>query len=159
MELSHLAFESRYVAHQHGALGIGDDQVHSGLLHSFLDDLLNTPESLNAIAQLSGVSKLDRFEGCLSIRMRESRTEEWHTHSKSTIRHRLGLVLNLSPRPYQGGDLCIRNENEALTVQTHTLANPGDGLLFRVENNYEYCDMPILGPEPKIAFVGWFSGD
>ena len=157
LELSRLVDESRFVRREHDVEGVVDHDIQYGPLHAFLEDMMNAPTVLSAVSELAGLSNLKRFVGRLMLLSEASGHEEWHRVSSSGNRRRLGFSLNLSPQPFKGGELAIRQCGHVDSGQTLAMPDIGDGVLFRISDNFEHRALPVLGEVPRIAFVGWFA--
>jgi hypothetical protein len=83
--------------------------------------------------------------------------DSWHDDADGN--RRVGLTLNLSPAPFEGGELQLRaaGADEALWTVANT--GPGDGLLFPIDALYEHCIRPMTGQAEKTALAGWFCVD
>ena len=83
--------------------------------------------------------------------------DSWHN---DVFGHRLvSMSVNLSPVPFAGGALRIR---EAATGRiVHEVANTGlgDAILFRIASALEHCVVDVEGAQPKTAFAGWFESE
>ncbi len=68
----------------------------------------------------------------------------------------VAMSINLSPEPYQGGFLQIRDRTSKKIL--HEIANvgSGDAVLFRISNLFQHRVRPVKGNVPKTAYAGWF---
>ena len=87
--------------------------------------------------------------------------DSWHADIGTTHRDRLvGMSINLSPRPYQGGVFRLREEASAHIFCELSNTGPGDAICFRISSALKHMVTPLVGTEQKTAFAGWFrSGD
>ena len=87
--------------------------------------------------------------------------DSWHADVGTTHRDRLvGMSINLSPRPYQGGAFLLREEASGEIICALSNIGPGDAICFRISSALKHMVTPLVGKEPKTAFAGWFrSGD
>lgn len=72
----------------------------------------------------------------------------------------VGMSINLSPRPYQGGVFRLRDESTGEILCELSNIGPGDAIFFRISRALKHMVTPLTETEPKTAFAGWFrSGD
>jgi hypothetical protein len=68
----------------------------------------------------------------------------------------VAVSLNLSRRPYQGGDLEIRPAHA--TEATDVVPNHqfGDAVMFRISRDLRHRVNAVVGDAPRTVYAGWF---
>ena len=129
---------------------------------SVLNFAANTSEFLDLIGRITNQDEIKLFGGRI-YRMAPAADhfDSWHADVGTTHRDRLvGMSINLSPRPYQGGVFKLRDEASSEILCELSNTGPGDAILFRISSALKHMVTPLSGDEPKTAFAGWFrSGD
>jgi hypothetical protein len=130
------------------------DAAPAGVLHL----ATNTPEFLSLIRRITRCEQIKWFGGRV-YRMSPAADhfDSWHADIGISHGNRLvGMSINLSPRPYQGGVFRVRDEASGEVLCELPNTDPGDAIFFRISPNLEHMVTPLVGTEPKIAFAGWF---
>jgi len=129
---------------------------------NILNFVANTSEFLDLMRRVTGCHSISWFGGRI-YRMAPGADhfDSWHADVGTTHRDRLvGMSINLSPRPYQGGTFRLREEASGEIRCELSNTGPGDAILFRISSVLRHMVTPLVGTEPKTAFAGWFrSGD
>ena|SRR6266481_2755264 len=129
---------------------------------NILNFVANTSEFLDLMRRVTGCHTIRWFGGRI-YRMAPGADhfDSWHADVGTTHRDRLvGMSINLSPRPYQGGTFRLREEASGEILCELSNTGPGDAILFRISSVLRHMVTPLVGTEPKTAFAGWFrSGD
>jgi hypothetical protein len=129
---------------------------------SLLNFVTNTSEFLELIRRATNRPEIKLFGGRV-YRMTNAphHFDSWHADVGTTHLDRLvGMSINLSLRPYQGGIFCLREEASGDILCELANTGPGDAICFRISSALKHMVTPLVGTEPKIAFAGWFrSGD
>jgi len=122
-----------------------------GLLHF----LVNDSALFRTIEDITGRRPLTRFHGRVYRRIPgRDHFDSWHNDVREG--RAVGLSLNLSTAPYEGGVFEIRREGGA-ALGAIANVGPGDALLFDIEEGLEHRVSPVVGAHAKTAFAGWFS--
>ncbi len=130
------------------------DGVASGLLHF----LVNSQALFGAVGEITGCAHI----GCFSGRVYRfapgaGHHDAWHA---DTCEHRMiAMSINLSPRPYEGGVLQLRNARTKQLLHEAVNTGFGDAILFRLARDLEHRVTEVEGAHPKTAFAGWFRSD
>ena len=120
-----------------------------------LDWLMNTPQLLQTVREITGAHDIGLFAGRVyRIDPSSGQLLPWH-HDRLHER-RLALSVNLTPRPYEGGVLKIRKTRAPDAVADVENEGLGDAVLFRVADGLEHCVTPVSGDVSRLAFAGWF---
>jgi 2OG-Fe(II) oxygenase superfamily len=78
----------------------------------------------------------------------------WHD---DMVRGRLvAMSVNLSPEPYEGGVLELRDKESKRVHARVANTGLGDALLFRLAPHLEHRVTGVEGASRKVAFAGWF---
>ena len=85
--------------------------------------------------------------------------EDWHQDCTPENKKVLGFSLDLSPKPYLGGELALKEAGQAQPFAVNKTENLGDALIFRLAPNLRHRVLPITGAQRRFAFVGWFLGE
>ena len=119
--------------------------------------LLNQPRLFDAIAELTGSEAAIR---CFKGRSRKLFPGgryflDWHSDSRDGNGRMFGLTIDLSPKPC-GGGFQIRSKKTKEVFQTVTGTRFGDAYLFRIHDSLQHRTLPVEGPAPRCAYLGWF---
>jgi len=68
----------------------------------------------------------------------------------------VAMSLNLSPEPFQGGVLQIRERATRRIIHQVANTGSGDAIVFRLSHGLQHRITEIQGRAPKTAFAGWF---
>jgi hypothetical protein len=138
--------------------GIGDNKelcLRAGTFAGAWYLLFNGQRLFELIQKITGCPRIGSFFGRVYRRLpSRDHCDAWHDDA---IEHRMvALSLNLSPEPYVGGLLQIRDARRHTLL--HEVANTGfgDALIFRIDPGLEHRVTSVEGTVPKTAFAGWF---
>jgi hypothetical protein len=123
-----------------------------------LNFVANTSEFLDLMRRVTNCHSIMSFGGRI-YRMEPGADhfDSWHADLGTTHCDRLvGMSINLSPRPYQGGVFRLRNEASAEILCELSNTGPGDAIFFRISSALRHMVTTLVGTEPKTAFAGWF---
>jgi hypothetical protein len=145
----------------HSKVDLYDYAITTGPVVPMLEDLLNQPCVLRKVEEWCGLKprRLSRFVGRLYMLGEECGTEDWHSDCLEPYARLLGFSLDLSPKPYAGGELTLRNKKDKSPCGRAKAEHRGEALLFRIDPNLQHRVLPIEGGDPRIAFVGWFIAE
>lgn len=130
----------------------------SDLLPQVLFLLLNNSRLLKGIAEFTGSEKTVRhFAGRGHKKCPGG--EHYASWHNDAVGYRLyGLTLNLSPRPFRGGEFEIRDGANGKISRRVAESRFGDAFLFRIQHSLEHRVRPVEGDAPRYAYSGWFYG-
>jgi hypothetical protein len=138
--------------------GIGKELwLHDPRLARGLEFLFNDPLLLELVEKLAGCGPVRSFDGRVYRFPPDDEDEYFDSWHDDLGDDRLvALSLNLSPEPYLGGTLEIRNRHTELTLAE--VDNPvlGDAVLFRLGEDLQHRVTPLRGGAARTAFAGWF---
>ncbi len=123
-----------------------------------LSALLSEPTLCEAVGAVTA-RRVRTFSGVFSRHIQGGR-QPWHGDIVKGQARVAGLAVNLSARPFEGGQFQLRRKHSVRPLATIPYEDPGDGCLFEIDRKWQHRGAPVLGPAPKILFVGFFySGD
>lgn len=136
--------------------GVGKEQTFSGGgLDVGLNFLANDERLMDLVERVTGCGRIGSFRGrVFRLAPGGDYYDSWHADLED---HRIvAMSVNLSPEPYEGGLLQIRNR-ESGTVLVE-VGNPGvgDAVVFRLATGFEHRVTALEGTAPRTAFAGWF---
>lgn len=126
-------------------------------LQGFLHFLLNDAGVIAFMRVVAGDRAITGFGGAVYRMVPGSgHRDSWHSDADGN--RRAGLTVNLSARPFAGGELSMRND-EGRLLWTVANTGPGDGLLFAIGEGLQHRVHQVVGEHPKTALAGWFCED
>ena len=69
------------------------------------------------------------------------------------------MSVNLSPKPYAGGILQLREARSEEILAEIANTGLGDALFFRISPELKHRVSPVEGIVPKTAYAGWFQAE
>jgi 2-oxoglutarate-Fe(II)-dependent oxygenase superfamily protein len=136
----------------------GADEYSEKSPMPILHFVMNSLEVIQTIESIARCRIIGPFVGRLyRMNPRSGHFLSWHDDlGRGSM---VGVSLNLSSSPYEGGALQIRNRSRAGRPRKIPNKRFGDAVLFRVAEGLEHRIMPLRGSSPKIAYAGWFKSD
>lgn len=122
-----------------------------GLLHF----LVNDPQVFRVVERISGQPRLSAFNGRVYRRLPGEHFDSWHNDVHPD--RQVGMSVNLSTEPYEGGIFEIREEDAAEVLASVANVGVGDALLFAIAEGLEHQVSRVQGTAAKTAFAGWFG--
>lgn len=122
-----------------------------GLLHF----LTNDGGVFDLVRQITGCARIGYFHGRI-YRFTPGRGDFDGWHDDLIERRMVALSINLSPRPYQGGILKLRDRRSRRILGQIANVGPGNGVLFRLSPALQHKVTPVTGTAAKTAYAGWF---
>jgi len=117
--------------------------------------LANDRSLLTVIQEIAGCARLGSFMGRVyTLKPGEGLEESWHSDFREG--RLIGMTVNLSPEPFQGGILQIRERDSKKIISEVANTGFGDGVIFRIGESLEHQNTVLEGAVPKLAFAGWF---
>jgi hypothetical protein len=123
-----------------------------GVLHF----LVNDPAVFRLVEDLSGCRGLRTFIGRV-YRLLADRGHYDSWHSDLLNDHHVGMSINLSAEPYEGGVFEIRRIGTETPLASLPNIGAGDAILFAIADDLEHRVTPMTGTAAKTAFAGWFT--
>lgn len=147
---------SAWTPHEDGKIAsetLPEDPAPGGILNF----AVNTIEFLELIRRITSCD-IKTFGGRIyQMAPASLHHDSWHADIGKTHTDRLvGMSINLSARPYEGGRFRLRDGASGAILCELTNTGQGDAIFFRISRDLQHMVTPIVGCEPKIAFAGWF---
>ena len=80
---------------------------------------------------------------------------DWHDDLHDTSR-RLAIIVNLSDRPFAGGQFQLRRKGESELLLRHNHPQAGSVLIVAVRPELEHRVTPVSDGGPRRIYAGWF---
>lgn len=123
-----------------------------GLLHFLVNDAL----VFDLVQRVTGVPAIGFFAGRVYRRLpAAAHHDSWHGDVHPD--RRVGMSINLSAAPFEGGVFEIRDEDTERPLGAIGNVGPGDALLFAIADGLEHRVTDVRGAVAKTAFAGWFG--
>lgn len=138
----------------HGSIGteVVSEDVHAV---SMLHFAINSPAAIDAIRTICTCDDITWFDGRI-FRMDPSAGHYDSWHDDFLDGRLIGMSVNLSFEPYEGGQFEIRRKNTDAPLGRIANLVAGDASLFRLAGDLEHRVAPLAGTRPRTAFAGWF---
>lgn len=114
---------------------------------------LSRPGLLAWLERVSNRGPLAPAEGEIAEYRDESNFLDWHDDQHQPSR-RLGLTINLSDAPFEGGTFEMRHVLTGEPLLSHHHDRAGSALLFRVRRKFEHRVLPVTKGGPRLVFAG-----
>lgn len=154
---------ARLVSHAANAVYADDDVQRVGVRQ------VETPQKVSAAINLMLGRRtlfewLEQATGCGPIKAVAGRIAQtragtaehlgWHD-DRDVPGRLLAIVLNLSDRPYHGGEFELRRKGESEPLFRFTHSQPGSLTVFAVRPDLEHRVLPVVDGGPRRVFAGW----
>ena len=116
--------------------------------------LANEPRLIRFVQDLTRTDVASFFGRVYRFEAGSDHFDTWH--DDAVQERRIAMSLNVGDGTPEGGELLLRRKGTEDAVRM-PYGKPGDALLFRVSEHLEHRVLPVSGPVPRTAFVGWFS--
>lgn len=118
--------------------------------------LLHSPPLLRWFERATGSGPLRAVAGRLvETRANQRDALGWHDDQDDLARL-LAVVINLSDRPFSGGEFQLRRKGESIPFLTFDHPEPGSMLVFAVRPELEHQVTPVTDGGPRRVYAGWF---
>jgi 2OG-Fe(II) oxygenase superfamily len=136
--------------------GIGKELcAQPGTATGVLELLANDPEFFAAVRTMTGCGPIGLFHGRV-YRMVPGGGHYDSWHSDEGLDRLVAMSVNLSPTPYEGGVLQIRENKSSRILNEVANTGFGDAILFRIGPTLTHRVTTVEGSLPKTAYAGWF---
>lgn len=118
---------------------------------------MNDPALFAAIDRITGCGSIGCFTG--RVHMRHASSDGGHYypwHTDAIERRLVGVTVNLSDDPFEGGVLELRRRRSRRVIAHVANRTPGDAVLFRISPNLEHHVTPVTTTAPRLVLAGWF---
>lgn len=122
---------------------------------AILNFVLNSQELFEVIRSISACDHIGSFIGRV-YRMQPGGEDYIPWHDDLWPDRLVALSLNLSPKPYVGGALELRNAGEDRPFAEIANQAYGDAIVFRIDPGLQHRVTGVGGSEPRTSFAGWF---
>lgn len=118
--------------------------------------LLHAPELHHWLEEATGVGPLRAVAGRFAeFRANNQDALNWHDDLHDTTR-RLAIIVNLSDRPFVGGQFQLRRKGETELLLRHDHPQAGSVLIVGVRPELEHRVTPVSDGGPRRIYAGWF---
>ncbi len=145
---------SRYHVEHPGSTGLVDEMITDASWVHRIMLLLNEPKLIERLGELTQERELKRFSGRL-YKLEQNSGQHLDWHSDFNFGKRIALSINLSPLPFDGGQLQLRNRTTGRLIE-HQNQTMGDAVIFQIAENLEHRVLPVTGDVAKQTLTGWF---
>jgi hypothetical protein len=126
------------------------DEIPVGLLMAMFHDRT----LWDTVAAISSCDPIRSFDGRVYRMDPGAHQDVWHTDANGD--YMVTLSLNLTDRPFTGGELHLRDYASKRMCAEVANTGQGDAIIFRIDGGLEHIVTPVTGTVPKIAWAGWF---
>lgn len=141
--------------HTIAATGKTELKMEPNGISAFLLFKLCDPEMFDLVEAVTGCEPVGSFHG-RTYRMEPGagHVSPWHDDA---VQGRLAaFTVNLSPRPFEGAKLQIKDAAaDELLTEIGDLEF-GDAVLIQISRAYQHRNSPLLGTAPKTSYAGFF---
>lgn len=121
--------------------------------------LLNNQLFFDFIESITGCSPIGSFGGRIYQNLPEKNHQlEWHSDTEQKERL-IGISINLSVNPYQGGIFQIRERLSKKITFEVAGKNLGDAHIFRISPELQHRVTSTKGNFARIVAAGWFFSE
>ena len=113
------------------------------------------PELFDLVEVVTGSGPVGDFRG-RTYRMvpGAGHVSPWHDDA---VQGRLAaFTINLSPQPFDGATLQIKNASDDELLTEIGELEFGDAVLIQISRSYHHRNSPLLGTAPKTSYAGFF---
>jgi hypothetical protein len=109
------------------------------------------------VRAVTACDPIGSFHGRIYRMDPRAHADAWHDDAND--KYLVALSLNLTDRPFAGGELHLRDRASRRVYAEAGNTGPGDAIVFRLDPALEHMVAPVTGDVPKIAWAGWFHRD
>jgi hypothetical protein len=142
--------------HAHGSIAT-ELRLQPGICTGLLLFIVNDPELYRFVEIVTSITPIRSFTGRVYRRHAERHHDSWHSDLDED--RRVGMSINLTSEPYEGGVFEIRDVGTEETLASTANIGFGDALLFRLAPVLRHRVTAVRGTVPKTAFAGWFLSE
>jgi len=135
-----------------------DLRLNAGVASGVLMLLTNDARFLEFVRRMTGLTDIRSFRGIIHRRVPNAGHDDaWHN---DLVDGRLAVLsINLSPEPYDGGVLQIRELPAGRIVYEFANTKPGDAVLFALGDRLQHRVTPPEGRVARTVCAGWFRSE
>ena len=118
--------------------------------------LLNQKDLFELIENITELKKPMRYFRSRVFEFHSSpdHYDDWHDDDEKG--QTIGLSINLSPDPMDGGEFEIRNASTLEVYKKVSGSCFGDAHIFRIGPDFQHRVLPVRGPSVRRSCAGWF---
>lgn len=147
--------QASFAPHTIEATGKTELLMRPNAISALLLFKLCDPEMFDLVEAVTGCAPVATFRG-RTYRMvpGAGHISPWHDDA---VQDRLAaFTVNLSPQPYEGARLQIKDAvDDELLTEIGDLEF-GDAVLIQISRSYQHRNSPLLGTTPKTSYAGFF---
>jgi hypothetical protein len=117
----------------------------------------NSPAFLETIRQITRFTAIRGFGGRVYRMARSEHRDKWHDDVAPQYGRLVGMSINLSSTPYEGGVFSMRERATEKPICELPNTGPGDAIFFRISDELQHIVTQVESEAPKTAFAGWFT--
>lgn len=121
--------------------------------------LLNNQRFFEVIQSITNCPPIGSFGGRIYKNLPQKKHQlDWHSDTEQKERL-VGISINLSVKPYQGGIFQIRErKSKKITFEVGN-KNLGSAHIFRISTEFQHRVTPTEGDFARIVAAGWFFSE
>ena len=147
--------EATFEERLHGEIG-SEESMEGGATLAMLLLVANDERLFDAIRAITGCGPIGCFDGRVyRLVPGTGHHDSWHSDMDGN--RMIAMSVNLTPEPYDGGVLQIRERDSEEIVHEEPAPDPGDAVIFRLAEELRHRVTSVQGEVPRIAFAGWFK--
>jgi hypothetical protein len=147
--------EATFEDRRHGEIG-SEECMQSGTTLAMLLLVANDERLFDAIRTITGCGPIGCFDGRVyRLVPGTGHYDSWH--SDMADNRMIAMSVNLTPKPYDGGVLQIRERDSEEIVHEEPAPETGDAVIFRLAEELRHRVTTVQGEVPRTAFAGWFK--
>jgi hypothetical protein len=147
--------EASFYERSHGRIGLEGCMEANSTLSTLLL-AANDPRLFGVIREITGCGPIGCFDGRV-YRLAPDSEHHDSWHSDMADNRMIAMSVNLSRRPYEGGVLQIRETDSEEILHDEPAPDPGDAIIFRLDESLRHRVTAVDGEVPRTAFAGWFK--
>ena len=154
-----------YQSHVHEAKSsfvIGKEFVidPQNMLYNLFFVLMNTNDFMDTIRSITQTPQIQSFQGRFyKLDNSENCFDNWHDDIQPSEGRLVGMSLNLSEFPYEGGHFKIKNKSSKEVFREVSYKDWGTAHIFRIDPALHHKVEAVTGEQPRIAYAGWFFSE
>ena len=146
---------AEFVEHTIEATGKIELKMKPNALSAMLLFKMCDPQVFDLVERVTGSGPVATFSG-RTYRMlpRTRHFSPWHDDA---VQNRIAaFTINLSPEPFEGAALQVKEAASDEIVTEIGGLEFGDAVLIKISRDYQHRNSPLLGTAPKTSYAGFF---
>jgi hypothetical protein len=113
------------------------------------------PEVFGVVEEITGCEPIGAFAG-RTYRMIPGSGHVSPWHDDAVMDRLAAFTINLSPEPFEGAKLQVKDvASDELVTEIGDLEF-GDAVLIQLSRDFQHRNSPLLGTNPKTSYAGFF---